>query len=135
MRVAWPRFATPPAGSEELRRSLERILGWARRRTHVYVYSPLPSGVSSRELFRSVGLPPHADVRWVAVPQGAARAAAVGRILIRTKKKRFDIVVAPDDGWAMRLLGWWHRAPVVLESDEEGLSEAWQAKSHSLSSS
>lgn len=133
VRVAWPRFATPPAGSEELRRSLERILGWARRRTHVYVYSPLPSGVSSRELFRSVGLVPHADVRWYPVPRAMARAAAVGRILSRTTKKRFDIVVAPDDGWAMRLLGWWHRAPVVLESDEQGLSEAWQVKSHSLS--
>ena len=127
VRVAWPRFAPIAPGSDELRRWMERLLGWARRRTHVYVYCPVPGRLTAAELFRSVGLVPHADIRWHQVPPRLARWAAAGSILKR-RKKQFDIIVAPDDGWgnSLRRLAWVHRAQVIPENNEEQLKVLWE---------
>ena len=136
LRVAWPRFAPIVPGSSDLRAWLERLLGWARRRTHVYVFSPTPDRMSRDALFASVGLIPHADIHWHAVPSTGAPAAAAGLILTRMKKP-FDLVVAPDPAWGrwMDHLRWWHRADVVPEGDEGRLTDQWQKKSRSPSSS
>ena len=136
LRLAWPRFEPVVPGSDELRQWLERLLRWARRRTHVYVYSPTPEGVMKDELFRSVGLVPHADVHWQAIPAAMHKWVAAGLILKR-QKKRFDIIAAPDEAWgrAISRLRWLHRAVVVPESSEEQLTEQWQRTSRSPSSS
>ena len=133
VRIAWPQFTLPAPGSEELRARLTRLLGWARRRAHVYVYCAMPRGVSGESLFRSVGLIPHADVRWYPVPPMMPSLTALGRILLR-QKKRFDIIVAPDDGWAKlaAAVRCGHGAPVVLEHDEERLLELWKQRSQSV---
>ena len=130
LRVAWPRFAPIVPGSGELRAWLQRLVGWARRRTYVYVFCPMPAEMTRDALFDSVGLTPHADIQWVAVPRGVAPAAAAGLILKR-QKKRFDVVMAPDPGWGrwMGRLRWLHRAEVVPEQDEEQLTDQWQKKS------
>jgi len=134
LRIAWPRFETPPAGSPELKAWLERLIGWARRRNLVYVYAPIPQGLSGPELFRSVGLAPHVDVQWYRIPRAAAQVAAAGLILKRVKKP-FDLIATPNGLWgaAIRRLGFWHRADVVPVDDEQRLTEAWTRKSRSLS--
>ncbi|MBI4341313.1 MAG: glycosyltransferase [Candidatus Omnitrophica bacterium] len=127
VRIAWPCFEVPAPGSDALRRWLERLIEWARRRTHLYVYCPLPDGLTGEVLFRSVGLIPHADILWLRVPEGIASWAVLWRILLR-RKKRFDIIVAPDPAWGQLAAGlsWLHRAPVVPQQDEERLTKQWQ---------
>ena len=136
LRVAWPRFAPVTPGSEELRRWLERLLTWARRRTHVYVYGDVPSGLSVRELFGSVGLEPHSDIHWFRVPPPVAPLESL-RAIISRQKKPFDVVVAPRRGWAALVSGlrWLHHADVVDEADEEHLTTLWKLRSRSPSSS
>ena len=135
VRVAWPRFTPIIPGSDELRVWLTRLVGWARRRTLVYVYTPVPPGAARDALFRSVDLWPHADIHWTPVPPGAARWAASWRVLTR-QKKRFDLLVSPDQAWGRTMSGlrWLHRARIVPESDEAELTAQWQ-RSRSLSSS
>ena len=135
VRLAWPRFAPLQPGSEELRCWLERLLQWTRRRNHLYAYCPMPRGLSGEAVFRSVGLVPHADVHWQAVPVGFAPLASLAMILKR-RKKLFDIIVAPDPAWArlMDRLRWAHRADVISDTDQPRLEEIWKAKSRSLSS-
>jgi len=127
VRMAWPRFDPVVPGSDDLRQWLEQLVGWARRRTHVYVYCPTPHAVTVRDLFRSVGLVPHVDVHWRSIPPRVAPWAAGGLILKR-RKKPFDIIVSPTPGWGRRIarLGWWHRADIVSADDEEQLTGAWQ---------
>ncbi len=127
VRMAWPRFTPVTAGSDELRRWLEELLGWARRRTHVYVYCPMPGRMTRDALFRSVGLVPHADVVWRPISAAGARWAAAGHILKR-RKKRFDIIVAPEERWGRALdrLGWVHRARVVPAAHAEELEAQWE---------
>jgi cellulose synthase/poly-beta-1,6-N-acetylglucosamine synthase-like glycosyltransferase len=134
LRLAWPRFEPPEPGSDELRAWLSRLLEWARRRNHVYVYTP--ASQTMRSLFESVGLTPHADIHWHAVPGRMARLAATARILKRTKK-RFDIIVAPEPRWGKALGGlrWWHTARIVPETDESQLQQQWLNASRSPSSS
>ena len=129
IRIAWPHFSDAVPASPELRQWLERVLDWTRRRTHVYVYCPTPPGMTRAALFNSVGLVPHADVHWHAVPRHPARWAAIGSILKR-QKKRFDIIVAPDASWAqgIKRMSWLHRADVIPESDEERLKRCWQLR-------
>ena len=130
IRVAWPRFEPVVPGSEELRRWLERLAARARRRAHVYVYCPLPAELSGEALFRSVDLIPHADIHWYRIPRPVASLAAMSLIL-RRQKKRFDVVAAPEPGWArlMRGLRWLHRADVIPQENEEALTALWQTKS------
>ena len=130
LRLAWPRFVPLQPGSEELRRWLEQLLQWTRRRNHVYVYSPMPPGLSVDALFRSAGLVPHADIHWHPVPERLARAASLAMILKR-RKKPFDIIVAPDPGWGrlMDRLRWAHQAAVVPDTDPSRLEETWKSKS------
>lgn len=134
VRMAWPRFEPVVPGSGDLRQWLEQLVGWARRRTHVYVYCPTPPSVTVRDLFRSVGLVPHVDVHWRSIPSGAAPWIAGGLILKR-RKKPFDIIVSPDSTWGRGIarLRWWHRADIVSADDEEQLTAQWKAKSRSLS--
>ena len=130
LRLACPRFQPIAPGSPELRQWLERLVEWARRRTHVYVYAPLPSGHTKEAVFRSVGLVPHADVLWRVMPERPLlRLTAMGNILAR-QKKRFYAIVAPDPSWAaaMRSLRWVHRAP-VLSVDDERFEQLWQSRS------
>lgn len=133
-RVAYPRFNDVKSGSPELRLWLERLVAIARRRTHVYAYGPV--SVGRDEAFRSVGLVPHADVLWKPIPGLLPRLMAAGAILGR-RKKPFDAIVAPDDGWAawMRRLRWAHRAHVVPASQPEQLESLWRTPVPSLSSS
>ena len=128
VRMAWPRFHPVAPGSEALRQWLERLLIWTRRRIYVHVYCPTPAGVTKEELFRSVGLAPHADIRWKAISPALARWTTTGLILKR-QKKRFDIIVAPDARWggAIRRLQWLHRAQVIPETNEEQLRASWNA--------
>ncbi|MBI4341814.1 MAG: glycosyltransferase family 2 protein, partial [Candidatus Omnitrophica bacterium] len=134
LRLAWPRFTPAAPGSRELRDWLQRLVAWARRRTLVYVYCPTPDRLTRDALFESVGLVPHADIHWCPIPQTAASAAAAGLILKR-RKKPFDLLVAPDPGWArwMGRLRWLHRAEIVPEADEAQLTDQWQRKSRSPS--
>ena len=85
--------------------------------------------------FNGVGLVPHADIQWHPIARSFARWAAVGRILKR-RKKRFDIIVAPDERWrrALQRLAWWHRARVVPADHTEELQASWNT-SRSQSSS
>ncbi len=126
VRMAWPRFAPVEPGSSELRRWLERLLAWARRRVYVYVYYPASDGLNPEALFRSVGLVPHADIRWQAVPRWAPRWAAAVLILKR-QKKRLDLIASPEQAWGRRMDGWrWrHRAAIVPAEDEARLTQQW----------
>jgi hypothetical protein len=130
LRLAWPRFTPALPGDAGLRQWLEQVLAWVRRRNHVYVYCPTPAGVTMDALFRSVGLVPHADVHWHAVPASLGPWASAGMILKR-RKKPFDIIVAPDADWGrlMEHLHWAHRAAVVPDSDEPRLVDTWKAAS------
>lgn len=140
VRMVWPRFDPVVAGSTELRGWLEQLLTWTRRRVHVYVYcpNPVPAPGSSGQpphltktaVFRSVGLVPHVDIHWHPVPSRLVRWAATGYI-VKRRKKPFDLIVAPDDRWARMItrLRWLHRAEVIPESDEEGLTRQWQRQS------
>ena len=136
VRIAWPRFDPPRPGSEELRRWLTRLLGWARRRSYVYVYAPTPRGLTTDALFESVGLARHVDIHWRRIPPALAEWAAAGLILQR-RKKRFDIIVTPTPTWGRRIsrLGWLHGAAIVPAEDEEQLRIQWQHRSRSPSSS
>jgi len=135
VRIAWPHFESIEPGSAALREWLSRLLVWARRRTYVYVYGAFPKG-QAQALFRSVGLSPHADIHWYRIPKRLSRWAAAARVLKR-RKKRFDIVVAPDPGWGrfMQGLRWLHGAEVVIENNEETLKAQWQRRSRCPSSS
>ena len=132
IRLAWPRFAPIVPGSPELREWLERLVGLARRRTYVYVYCAMPEHMSGEALFRSVQMTPHADVQWRPIPKSFAAPAAAGMILKR-QKKRFDLIAAPEPGWAhwMERLRWLHRAEVVPQADEAQLTARWKHKSRS----
>ena len=134
VRIAWPRFEPVVPGSDDLRQWLEQLVRWARRRTYVYVFCPTPPGMSMRSLFRSVGLTPHVDVEWHSIPKALAPLAA-GGLIMKRRKKRFDIIVTPTPRWGQRLstLQWLHRATVVPAEDEEQLTSQWQQKSRSLS--
>jgi hypothetical protein len=136
VRIAWPRFTPVAPGSEELRQWLERLLSWTRRRAHVYVYCPMPRQVTKDDLFRSVGLVPHADIHWYTIPRVLAPVTALGSILKR-RKKPFDLIVAPEAEWARSVEGWrWlHHAQVVPETDEAQLTTQWKTKSRLPSSS
>ncbi len=136
LRIAWPRLEPVTLGSEELRQWLSRLLTWVRRRTYVYVYTPMPPGLTTRELFGSVGLVPHVDIHWHHVPRPGAGWAAAGLILAR-RKKPFDLIAVPDGSWkaGMERLRWWHRAAVVPADDEEQLTSQWKHASRSPSSS
>jgi len=127
VRMAWPRFRPLSPGSDDLRQWLEQLLRWVRRRSHVYVYCSIPPKVTTDELFRSVGLVPHADIRWQPVPPRLARWAATGCILKR-QKKRFDIIIAPDERWGRTLnrLRWVHRARVIPATSTEELQAVWE---------
>ena len=134
IRMAWPRFDLPARGSAELREWLTELVDWARRRTYVYTYVPVSNGMTKEDLFRSVGLVPHADVVWRPLPPQGSRWVAAMRVLKR-RKKPFDVVVAPDPRWerTMRRLQWIHGAQVVLETEPEALVAEWKAKSRSPS--
>ena len=132
LRLAWPRFTPVAPGSTELRQWLEQLLVWVRRRMLLYVYVPTPAGMTKNELFRSVGLVPHADIHWHPVPQPFAQVVALSMILKR-QKKPFDLIVAPESRWAksVRGLQWLHHADVVLEANETELVTQWKHKSRS----
>jgi len=131
LRVAYPRLVPLRPGSEELRRWLEQLVGWARQRTLIYVYTPFTDGIDGRELFRSVGLVPHADISWRRLPKRLISVAATLAILKR-QKKRFDGIIVPDERWAARLgrLQPLHRALVVREGDAAALAQLWQRRFH-----
>ncbi len=136
LRIVWPHFEPVVPGSAELRRYLERLVRWARRRTYAYVYCPMPKRLDAEALFRSVGLVPHSDVIWRAVPSACPRWSAAGQILLR-RKKPFDIITAPDARWqrGMEQWRWWHRAAVIAADHEDQLADTWKQKSRSPSSS
>ena len=135
-RVALPWFAWPPAGSPELRRILDALLSVARRRTYLYLYAPRAVVERKDELFRSVGLAPHGDVIWYAMPSCGASLAAFGWILAR-QKKRFHTVVATSPAWTAALRGFRrvHRARVLNAETPEAFAAAWTDPSPSPSSS
>jgi hypothetical protein len=99
----------------------------------VYVYSPLPDGLTADALFRSVGLVPHADIHWRPVPSGVAPWATLWSILAR-RKTPFDIIVAPTTRWERRVarLRWLHGADVIPAGDEAELVKRWQHRSRCL---
>ena len=133
LRLAWPHLTPVTPGSEELRAWLSRMIQWARRRVHVYVYAPLPDGMTKDELFRSVGLIPHADIQWRLIPPTLSPWIAAAFILKR-QKKRFDLIASPTPQWGrwMQRLQPLHRASVVPQSDEALLTQLWKQKSRSL---
>lgn len=112
-RIAVVRPTPLEPGSDELRRFLERVLAWTRQRSFLYCYGPLPKGVSGRDLFRSVGLIPHANVMWHDVTGPCASWLTMWKILKR-QKKRFDTIMVPTPTWARRMqwLRPLHRAAV-----------------------
>lgn len=121
-------------GTEELRRFLEQLLSGARRRSFLYLYGPLPSGTSVRDLFRSVDLVPHANVQWHDLAGPYASWVAMWKILKR-QKKRFDAIVVPTPTWARRMqwLRPLHRATVIDGNDPEALTRLWPTPSLSPS--
>jgi len=129
LRFAYPRFEEVRAGADGLQPWLEQLIRWARNRTLIYVYCPLPGRDAGRELFRSVGLVPHANISWHPIPGIFVRVMAACAILKR-RKKRFDIIIAPDERWAvaMRRLQWLHRARVIPAADSEALAQLWQTR-------
>lgn len=134
LRIAWPQFATLRPGTPELRRWLEQLIRWARRRTHVYAYCALSASLPKEAWFRSVGLIPHADIHWHAMPGRLTRVAA-GMAILKRRKKRFDAIIAPEERWAavMRHLSWAHRSRVIPLSDTEALEQLWQTRPRSPS--
>lgn len=130
VRLAWPVFEPLVPGSAKLRSRLEQFLGWARRRTYVYVYCAMPDGLTREAMFASVGMVPHVDIVWRRIPGRLAPWAACGYILKR-RKKPFDLIVSPSARWGavMSRLGWLHRAEVVSADDEAGLTQAWKQRS------
>ena len=134
LRIACPRFTAVEPGTPELRAWLEELVNLARKRTYVHVYCPAVANLTKNELFRSVGLVPHADVLWHPLPARWPAAAAVGAILKR-QKKRFDAIIAPDEPWAalMRRLRWAHQANVILASSTDEVNSLWQKRVPSLS--
>ncbi len=129
LRIASPRWQPMEPGSEELHAWLALRIQWARRRTHVYVYGSWPADCTAEQLFRSVGLVPHADVILIRMPAVITALAATGLMLAR-RKKRFDAIVAPDAAWAwlMRRLRWAHGAQVVSDHDTEALGRVWHTR-------
>jgi GT2 family glycosyltransferase len=128
VRLAWPRREPVVPGTEDLRQWLTRLVAWSRRRVHVYVWCPLPAGVSSDALFRSVGLVPYADVHWHSIPAGRAGGVVTLTGLLKRQKKRFDVIIAPDRRWAglLRRLRWVHRAEVMVAGEEGRLQALWE---------
>lgn len=136
-RVALPWFAWPSAGSPELRRMAAALLAVVRgRRTYLYLYAPREIVARKDELFRSVGFAPHADLMWYAMPSHLGRAAALGMMLLR-QKKRFHTIVATSPAWAavLRALRWAHRANVLHVETPEALAATWNSASPFPSSS
>jgi len=136
LRMAWPRFTPVAPASEDLRQWLERLMTWARRRTYLYVYCPLPTETTLEDLFRSVNLIPHADIHWDRLPRSCPQLVATSLIL-RRRKKPFDVIAAPTYHWGqwMHRLRWLHRADVLPQDDEAQLTLQWRQKSHSPLSS
>lgn len=136
LRVAAPRFTRVRLGTSELRPWLEQLIQWARQRTLVYVYCAMPDGMSSGALFRSVGLVPHANISWRRLPRWGIRTLAMAAILKR-RKKQFDGIITSDVRWAavMRRLRALHRARVVIESDQEAMTQLWESRFQFPSSS
>ena len=132
IRLAWPQFEPMVPGSDELRTWLKQLILWARHRTHVYAFCPMTDGLTGDALFRSVGLVPHADIHWHAIPRSMAPWAAMALILKR-RKKPYDLIASPESGWARRMsrLRWLHGADVSLASDEEQLKNQWKQRSRS----
>lgn len=131
LRVAYLHLAPLKLGSQALREWLEHLLGWARRRTHVYVMCSWLDGLAPGELFVSVGLAPHADIHWIPVPAWGSHGSVVWHVL-RRQKKPFDAIIVPDERWArwMRRLGAAHHARVVVD-DQHALQMLWQERSRS----
>lgn len=125
LRIAWLQEKSLTPGSPSLRRWVERILECVRQRIHVYVYSPSSIPISKEKLFESVGIIPHADFHWngIASPFMASWIAAAW--ILKRRKKPFDIIAVPTTEWQRRLepWRWWHRAEVILQSDEHRLKE------------
>ncbi|MBI4353635.1 MAG: glycosyltransferase family 2 protein [Candidatus Omnitrophica bacterium] len=117
-RIALVRMRPFEPGSDELRRFLEQALAWMRRRSFLYFYGPIPAGISAPDLFRSVGLVPHANMMWHDLSGPSAPWIATWKILKR-QKKRFDTIVVPTPSWTrwMRWLQPLHRATVVNMGD------------------
>ncbi|MBI3312373.1 MAG: glycosyltransferase family 2 protein [Candidatus Omnitrophica bacterium] len=132
-RMVWPSFEPVVPGSPALRQWLEQLLQWTRRRTHVYVYRPMPPQLTSDALFRSVGLVPHADVHWYAVPRSPVAEWMTLGLIVRRQKKRFDIIVSPTPQWARWIdrFRWLHRAAVIPTGNEEQLTLLWKRVSRS----
>ena len=131
LRVAYLPEVPAPLGSSALCEVMDRAVGWARRRSLVYLYAEGSGGTSRDEAFRSVGRVPHADVLWSPCVGGPRK---LWRILKR-QKKRFDLILTSDATLArwLRALGWLHGASVVDPRDGARLEELWQAKSRSQS--
>jgi GT2 family glycosyltransferase len=130
LRIAWPCLELPPLGSAELKRWLGELIEWARRRTYIYVYCPLPSGLTARDVFKSVGLVPHVDILWFPISKSLAAWHAKGYILKR-RKKPFSLIVAPNQRWlnTMQRLRWLHKAELVPVDNRSVLVAQWQQKS------
>jgi GT2 family glycosyltransferase len=134
VRVLWPRFEPLQAGSPELRRWLEQLVGLARRRTHVYAYAVRSGAADLRALCVSAGIVPHADVQWHCGGQRMVPWLALWRVLVRTRRKPFDVIVTPKGFWSqvVRALQSWHRA-IVVEEELEAITSACQQRSRSQS--
>ncbi len=130
IRIAWPCFRPLTPGSDELRQWLERLIAWTRRRTHVYVYCPTPPGLTKDELFRSVGLIPHADIHWRPIARALAPLPACTHIMMR-RTKPFAVSVTSGGRWGrvMEQLRLLHGAEVVPEQDESQLLVQWKQRS------
>jgi len=127
VRIVWSRFDPLRPGSDELREWLGRLSAWARRRTKITAYCVTGASLSKERFFTSVGMVPHAGIRWRPMPQWLAPVLALLSVL-KMRKKRIDIIVAPPGRWAQvaSRLRWLHGAEVVPERDEQRLLEAWK---------
>ena len=95
----------------------------------MYVYCPLAAQANPRELFRSVGLVPHANISWHVLP-GHLTALAAAVVIAARQKKRFDGVITPEGRLAawLRRLQPIHRARVIMDGDVEELQALWQMR-------
>ena len=136
LRIAVPRSTEIRLDDPVLPDWLRQLVAWVRERTHVYVYAPMAMKVSKEELFRAVGLVPHADIHWHTVPTNFSRLSAAAAILKR-RKKPFHAIIAPDAQWEtqMRRLQWLHGAQVIPTANANGLEQLWTARFPSRSSS
>ena len=83
LRIAWPVPEKLHPAHPRLKEYLEELVGWARRRNHVYAIVPGARDTAQRELFNAAGLVPHADVHWIPVPATIAPLASLTCILQR----------------------------------------------------